>query len=239
MNFMSMSAGSAAAASGGKAFGVMRAGRQRVLTMPEQIAESITLAILRGEYGPGDAVREQELADHFQVSRGPIREALRILEKVGVVTIVPQRGAHVTSLSKQEIDNLFEIRAVLAGLLAKYLTDLDGAVVNQMEAIVTRLEQIAGEANALDEYAQGSYRLSTLLFQSCGNKQLAELMGALGIQTARYTRLGLHSPQRRQASAVYWRRLVEALRQNSNTLAANLMTELINASHQAALNHLD
>ncbi|WP_458374820.1 GntR family transcriptional regulator [Pseudomonas laurylsulfatiphila] len=236
---MSMNAGSASAAKGGSAIGITRAGRQRVLTMPEQIAESITLAILRGEYGPGDSVREQELADHFQVSRGPIREALRILEKVGVVTIVPQRGAHVTSLSRQEIDNLFEIRAVLAGLLAKYLADVDASVVNQMDAIVTRLELIAGQADALDEYAQGSYRLSTVLFQSCGNKQLAELMGALAIQTARYTRLGLRSPERRQASAVYWRGLVEALGQNNSSAAGNLMVELIDASHQAALNHLE
>ncbi|MCY1455284.1 phosphonate utilization associated transcriptional regulator [compost metagenome] len=155
------------------------------------------------------------------------------------MTIVPQRGAHVTSLSRQEIDNLFEIRAVLAGLLAKYLIDLDAAVVNQMDAIVTRLELIAGQADALDEYAQGSYRLSTVLFQSCGNKQLAELMGALAIQTARYTRLGLRSPERRQASAVYWRGLVEALGQNNSSAAGNLMVELINASHQAALNHLE
>jgi len=155
------------------------------------------------------------------------------------VTIVPQRGAHVTSLSRQEIDNLFEIRAVLAGLLAKYLVDLDGSIVNQMDAIVTRLELIASQADALDEYAQGSYRLSTLLFQSCGNKQLAELMGALGIQTARYTRLGLRSAERRQASANHWRQLVEALKQNSSSVAANMMVELINASHQAALNHLE
>jgi DNA-binding GntR family transcriptional regulator len=236
---MAMNAGSASAVKGTNAIGIMRAGRQRVLTMPEQIAESITLAILRGEYGPGDSVREQELADHFQVSRGPIREALRILEKVGVVTIVPQRGAHVTSLSRQEIDNLFEIRAVLAGLVAKYLLDLDAQVVNSMESLVTRLEQIATQSDALDEYAQGSYRLSTLLFQSCGNKQLAELMGALSIQTARYTRLGLRSPERRLISVQHWRQLVEALKQNNNTVAGKMMVELINASHQAALNQLE
>jgi DNA-binding GntR family transcriptional regulator len=142
-------------------------------------------------------------------------------------------------LSKQEIDNLFEIRAVLAGLLARHLIDVDGFVVNQMDAIVTRLELIASQADALDEYAQGSYRLSMLLFQSCGNRQLAELMGALGIQTARYTRLGLRSAERRQASVTHWRELVEALKQNNRTAVGNLMVELINASHQAALNHLE
>ncbi|MNF04316.1 hypothetical protein D3C80_2038070 [compost metagenome] len=64
-------------------------------------------------------------------------------------------------------------------------------------------------------------------------------MGALGIQTARYTRLGLRSAERRQASANHWRQLVEALKQNSSSVAANMMVELINASHQAALNHLE
>ena len=206
--------------------------------MPEQIADSITIAILRGEYLPGDPVREQELADHFQVSRGPIREALRILEKVGVVTIVPQHGAHVTSLSRQEVDNLFEIRVVLAGLLAKYLSEVDPHVVREMDAIVTRLEVIAQQPDGLDEYAQGSYRLSTHLLQTIGNRQLGELMSALAIQTARYTRLGLRSPERRQASVTGWRGVVSALQRKDGVTAGGIVVELINTSHQAALSHL-
>lgn len=233
-----MRANSAVSAQGGSEINLMRAGRQRVLTMPEQIADSITLAILRGEYLPGDPVREQELADHFQVSRGPIREALRILEKVGVVTIVPQRGAHVTLLSRQEVDNLFEIRTVLAGLMAKYLAEVDANVVDQLDVIVTRLEVVAPQTDGLDEYAQGSYRLSRLLLQKCGNRQLGELMSALAIQTARYTRLGLRVPERRQASANGWRQLVDALRRGDGVTASQIMVSLINASHQAASSQL-
>jgi len=69
------------------------------MTLPDQIAEHIFTAIANGEYAPGDRIREEAVAEQLQVSRGPVREALRILEKDSVVRILPNRGAHVTQLS--------------------------------------------------------------------------------------------------------------------------------------------
>ena len=74
------------------------AGRQ-LMTLPEQIAERIFTAIAGGEYAPGERIREEALADEFEVSRGPVREALRILEKDSVVRILPPLNVeekHVT-----------------------------------------------------------------------------------------------------------------------------------------------
>src|SRR4030095_3963046 len=92
-----------------------KAGNRQLMTLPEQIAERIFTAIADGEYAPGDRIREEVLAEQFEVSRGPVREALRILEKDAVVRILPNRGAHVTQLSIQEVSDLFEIRRKLSG----------------------------------------------------------------------------------------------------------------------------
>src|SRR5690606_1753358 len=110
--------------------------RSRPATVPEQISAEVNAAIMRGEYLPGDPVREQELADAFSVSRGPIREALRMLEKTGVVTIVPLKGSHVTRISKEELNQFFEIRCVLIPLISSYLLKSETATIGRLEAYV-------------------------------------------------------------------------------------------------------
>ena len=81
------------------------------LSLAEQIAEQIGNAIIRGELLPGDRVREEEVAGRFSVSRGPVRESLRILERDGLIRIQARRGARVTRLTVDEVDEVFELRA--------------------------------------------------------------------------------------------------------------------------------
>lgn len=207
----------------------------RPLTMPEQIADSVTEAILRGEFQPGDPVREQELADQFKVSRGPIREALRILEKAGVVSIVPQRGAHVTHLSAAEVNNLFEIRTTLAPLLALHLDFSDLKLLRAIQSAVNEMEGLAKSGSEWRAYAQASYRLSRLLFGSSSNPQLCEILESLATQTARYSQLGLHDPKRQRASAQGWKRFAEAFAHNDPQTAGEELANLMDTSRQAVL----
>jgi DNA-binding transcriptional regulator YhcF (GntR family) len=79
------------------------------LTVSEQIAARVGDRILSGAMAPGARIGEQELADEFSVSRGPIRDALRILEREGLATLLPRRGAIVTELSADELRELLEI----------------------------------------------------------------------------------------------------------------------------------
>ena len=88
-------------------------------SIPAQIASALSEAILAGEYQPGEAIQEQRISDRFRVSRGPVREALRILEREGVVAIEPRRGARVTNLSVDEVAEIYEIRSNLVGLAAR------------------------------------------------------------------------------------------------------------------------
>jgi DNA-binding GntR family transcriptional regulator len=72
-------------------------------SLAEQIAARLSEHILSGTYAPGQRIMEQTVASEFAVSRGPVREALRLLEKDGLVTILPRRGAQVTNLSIAEV----------------------------------------------------------------------------------------------------------------------------------------
>lgn len=86
--------------------------------LSEQIAEHISDKIIRMEIRPGERIMETTIADELAVSRSPIREALRILEKNRLVELTPRRGARVTELSETFIAHLCDILAVLLGLTA-------------------------------------------------------------------------------------------------------------------------
>ncbi|HUV53134.1 MAG TPA: GntR family transcriptional regulator [Dehalococcoidia bacterium] len=87
--------------------------------LDEQIAEHISSLIIKGELTPGERIREAKLAEDLGVSRGPIREALRILEGRRLVKLIPRRGARVTELSTSSIERLYDVLVELLTLTAR------------------------------------------------------------------------------------------------------------------------
>ena len=87
--------------------------------LSEQIAGYLRVQIIRGELAPGERILEAKLAETMDVSRGPIREALRILEKTRLIELTPRRGARVTEMSPADIESLYDVLIELYGLVAR------------------------------------------------------------------------------------------------------------------------
>src|SRR3954449_10588819 len=85
-------------------------------TKADDIALVIEEAIVAGELEPGTVLRQEQLSEQFQVSRTPIREALRRLAALGLVDFVPNRGVRVRTLAREELHEAFLVRAELEGL---------------------------------------------------------------------------------------------------------------------------
>src|SRR5436305_2157022 len=85
-------------------------------TKADDIALVIEEAIVSGELAPGTVLRQEQLSEQFNVSRTPIREALRRLAALGLVSFVPNRGVRVRTLSRDELHEAFLVRAELEGL---------------------------------------------------------------------------------------------------------------------------
>lgn len=88
------------------------------LSLPEQISDYIGKKIISLEYKPGERIMETAIAEELGVSRSPIREALRILEKKRLVHLIPRRGASVTEITELFANNLFDILTSLLSLIA-------------------------------------------------------------------------------------------------------------------------
>jgi DNA-binding GntR family transcriptional regulator len=88
---------------------------RRYATTPDLIADALRADILRGALAPGQALRQEELAGRFGVSRLPVRDALLRLEGEGLVDVQPNRGAYVTALSADEVREIYHLRVLLEG----------------------------------------------------------------------------------------------------------------------------
>jgi len=128
--------------------------------LDEQIAEYLSARIIRGELEPGERILEAKLAEELGVSRGPVREALRILERKRLVTLIPRRGARITEISDSYIEWLYDILSELYSLVARRAAEnRTGKDLIQIRRIVKKINNCAvkgdvpGYYDAIFEYA--------------------------------------------------------------------------------------
>lgn len=184
------------------------------LPLAEQLAEQIAVAITSGQLAPGERIREQDLSVHFSVSRGPVREALRILEGDGFVRIEPYRGATVAMAPEREIQAALEMQislfAAAARLAAEHASDDD---IARMDALTGELEALAADPSASPEsFMQQSLRITWTMIQSAGSERLSQTIRGLRRMTRpdRWV-LGTATKQKQRKAADHWRRLIAAI----------------------------
>lgn len=205
-------------------------------TLPAQIAVQIGKAIVDGEFEPGRKLREVDLAAAFGVSRASVREALRMVEREGLVTILPQRGAQVTTLSAQEVQDIFEIRANLMGLACQRLAAAASPEIS--DRLDELLKDLRTARDDGDAYARASLAISEYCVRNAGSSRLADLILSFGRQTARYTKLSLSTPERRRQSYANWRELVAAMNDGKPAIAERVARELVLNTRDTALKML-
>ncbi len=145
-------------------------------TTGEQIAKQLGQAILQGRYAPGERVGEQAVAELFSLSRGPVRDALRILERQGLVEIRPRRGAYVVELALNDVADIFNVRCALLSLAVRYLArNPDKTALDQVEPRLDQLRQLAAqEEPSLLDFAQATGRVAIGLLAACASAKVIQ-----------------------------------------------------------------
>lgn len=148
----------------------------------EQIAEILTNAILVGEFKSGDHLGEHALQARFEVSRSPLREAFRELEKRGLVEIIPRKGAYVKKITKKDIEDNFPIRAALEGLAAEMTaTNFSEKIHLQMKTALSNMKD-AVKTNNTKKYHSYHQRYHEAFIDHCGNDLLINTLRTLRMQ---------------------------------------------------------
>jgi len=156
-----------------------------------RIERELEEMILGGAYGPGDRIKENAVAARFNVSRAPVREACRLLQRSGLVRIVPNQGSFVSALSLTEIVDLFDVRACLgrlAGNLAATAITREG--MQSLRDLMAAMDDASRAADA-KRYIALNIAFHASLYASTGNERLAALDAQMGKELRIYRRHGL------------------------------------------------
>ncbi len=143
-------------------------------TYSDQITDYIKTALLNGDLNPGDKVNEVRLAQALSISRAPVREALQMLVKEGLILSIPQRGKFIRALSPKEICDSYSMGGVLEGAA------IAGSIKSFGEEDFALLEDLLTQMSALDEtapdYAEQFARLDIAFHDAMLSKTDNKLM---------------------------------------------------------------
>lgn len=161
------------------------------LTATERVYVEIKDAILKGEYKPGQQLRQDALASNFGVSRIPIREALMQLSRENLVVFSPFKGAEVASLSIQELRETFEVCFILEAAAMRYSIDvITDEQINKIERAIRGSDTAEPSLLAVDGSTKWDFHQA--LYAVSGRSKLVALIDAQHVAAERYTRLYLH-----------------------------------------------
>jgi DNA-binding GntR family transcriptional regulator len=155
-------------------------------------ANFIREAILQGSLRPRERLVEAHLANQLNLSRGPIRDALKQLEREGLIVILPRRGAFVGHLEKSDVWEIASLRAVVEGLAARILAERkDAPATERLESILRGMAAV-GDENPV-QFATLDLRFHEILIEATGHRRLLQFWTNLRTQIwmfIRETRLG-------------------------------------------------
>ena len=145
----------------------------------EMVYEELKMQILKGSIIPGTRMMEVELAEEMGVSRTPIREAIRKLEKEGLVTIEPRRGAYASMISTEDMVEILEVRQDLEGLAAYFAADrMEKSQMEELRQVSNSYNEAVKEGN-MEAMIKHDTRFHHIIVESCRNKILVQMIEQL------------------------------------------------------------
>jgi DNA-binding GntR family transcriptional regulator len=194
-------------------------------TIAHQIYKALAEQIINGEFAPGDKLEEKILAERFNASRTPVREALRELAAKGLVDLVPRRGGVVASIGVDELADLLEAEAELEALCARMaaqrMSMLEKKQLEQLHADATLLAESGDEAG----YLEANTRFHDLICAGTRNKTLAQTVRRLRERLAPFRQTQSGVERRFEVSHDEHKAVVGAILAGNGEAAAQAMLE--------------
>lgn len=195
--------------------------RREPSTLPEQIAIEIGERIIDEKITPGARIGEDKLAREFRVSRGPIRDALKLLESEGLVTITSRKGAVASVLTEQDLREISEVRAGLFAIaLRGFAERATPETLGQLRAHLETIASLTEDDHLALVWLEAVDRLVLFIAHHCGNGRAARLLTTLSLQGVRYFRrasVPARNPVKRRREVLrFYRDLANAYEKRTN-----------------------
>ena len=156
------------------------------LPLRDVVFNTLRENILTGEMKPGERLMEIHLANRLGVSRTPIREAIRMLELEGLVTMVPRKGAEVAQISEKGLRDVLEVRQALDALAMELACErITEEEVRELRKACDAFIRMTRTQDAV-RIAQADVELHDIIVRATGNDRLIQLVNNLSEQMYRY-----------------------------------------------------
>jgi DNA-binding GntR family transcriptional regulator len=205
-------------------------------TAPERVAAALRADILSGKTKPGTVLRQEDLAAQFAMSRIPVRDALRLLEAEGLVTIATNRGAQVTQLSPDEVAEIYHLRILLEGnCLSVAMTQMSETELERIDRIRQRAEIDA----ATPEWNEGDWSFHEALYRPSGHSRQIEMIRGLRTTSDLYAAAHKTLPKQRKRWLADHRAIVAACRARRTVDAVAALTAHLTGARDFVLSRMD
>lgn len=211
---------------------------EEYLPLRDVVFKTLRQEILTGELKPGERLMEIHLANRLGVSRTPIREAIRMLELEGLVTMIPRRGAEVANITEKNLRDVLEVRRVLDALAVSLACER----ITEEEKEQLRMACIAfakaTETKNVTTIARADVALHDIIIKAAGNDRLAQIVGNLGEQMYRY-RFEYIKDESTHASLVEEHRIIyESIVRGDRQTAAEAVKMHIDNQEKSIINQI-
>lgn len=197
--------------------------KDKELPMAQIIKNKIEEKIINNDLKAGTKLEEVDLAKQFNVSRTPIREALRQLEASQLVTIIPKKGAYVSEISIQKLIEIFVVVAELESLCAKLASRRISP--EQSKDLEKAFEscQIAHDNNDIDQYFTENLSFHKIIYESSNNQFLITQMNQLKSRLLPFRKVQLKVKNRMSLSLNEHKKITKAILEGKGEEAQEIM----------------
>ena len=204
----------------------------------ENIYKKVKNMIVSGVLNPGEKLYEVELAKTLNVSRTPVREAFRQLQMEGYITVFPNKGAFVSKLPPEEINETYSViiltEGFAAGLAAQNISKPE---LNELKKIQKKLISYVSEKKYRD-YAEKNTDFHYLITHSSGNKMLTKFTNKLRSHVYRYRLTSVTVPGYLEQYVSHHEKIIDAISKKNATAAKNYMEEHVTFVKTVLVNFL-
>ena len=193
--------------------------RAKAVNLTEQVYDALRRDILSGRYQKGDALTEMGVADELNVSRTPVREALRQLEQEELVAIRPNRGAVVVGIEKMDFQDIYYIRSLIEGIAAERAANT--ASDEDIRALEERVElmEFYLEKKNYEKMLEMDDSFHHMLYELSGSRMLARILKELHIYAAMIRQASMRQEGRAEHTVREHRAIYEAIAQHDGATA--------------------
>ena len=193
----------------------------------DRACQNIQEWIVTGRFKPGEQIKEENVSQRLEISRPPVREALKMLEATGLVVRKPRRGVFVPLLTQKDVWEIYTLKAALYELVTELAMDVvsDGQV-QELETLVGEMERMVGKDPVdLLRYQKHHKAFHNRLMGIAGNHRLKTFAANLHNQVTPFSYMSLQQKEHLLSSVRYHRKIIEAIKKGDGPSACRLMKQ--------------